>query len=60
MRSKDGVNTKGWMGAKKFKKSVQPGLSHTGQIPSLKVKKRAKNKGRKMYSRPAVSANPVV
>ena len=54
------VNQKGWSSPGKFPKSNAPGLAHTGQIPRSKIKRRAKNKGRKMYARAAVATSPII
>ena len=53
------VNTTGWKNPGNASNSANQKISHSGQIPVFKPKRRAKNKGRYMYAREAVSASPL-
>lgn len=52
------LNTTGWYDPGSFPKSNGEKLAHSGQIPPLKIKRRKKKQN--MYTRPAISANPIV
>ena len=53
------VNTTGWKNPGNASNSASQKITHSGEIPVFKPKRRAKNKGRYMYAREPVSASPL-